>query len=93
MFPRAFTTMSGVVDGAFLSGHPQELLASADFQPVTSIIGVNNDEFGWFLPTVRSPPHTLMLGNPWEDGEHLEQWVIYPSTQDAHPCFPGYEHV
>ncbi|EHB07339.1 Carboxylesterase 2 [Heterocephalus glaber] len=39
-----------VVDGAFLPRHPQELLASADFQPVPSIIGVNNDEYGWALP-------------------------------------------
>ncbi|XP_012868110.1 PREDICTED: acylcarnitine hydrolase-like [Dipodomys ordii] len=29
---------------------PKELLASADFHPVLSIIGVNNDEFGWLLP-------------------------------------------
>ncbi|KAL4685453.1 hypothetical protein H8959_001050 [Pygathrix nigripes] len=30
----------------------KELLASADFQPVPSIIGVNNDEFGWIIPKV-----------------------------------------
>uniref|UniRef100_A0A8C9QN32 Carboxylic ester hydrolase n=1 Tax=Spermophilus dauricus TaxID=99837 RepID=A0A8C9QN32_SPEDA len=40
-------TIPAVVDGAFLPRHPQELLASADFQPVPSIIGVNNDEYGW----------------------------------------------
>ncbi|KAL4685844.1 hypothetical protein H8959_001441 [Pygathrix nigripes] len=40
----------GVVDGVFLPRHPQELLASAEFQPVPSIIGVNNDEFGWINP-------------------------------------------
>ncbi|XP_030858451.3 cocaine esterase-like [Gorilla gorilla gorilla] len=44
----------GVVDGIFLPRHPQELLASADFQPVPSIIGVNNDEFGWIIPSVSS---------------------------------------
>ncbi|KAM5262702.1 acylcarnitine hydrolase-like [Ctenodactylus gundi] len=37
----------GVVDGIFLPRHPQELLASGDFQPVSS---VNNDEFGWIIP-------------------------------------------
>uniref|UniRef100_A0A2K5IRM2 Carboxylic ester hydrolase n=1 Tax=Colobus angolensis palliatus TaxID=336983 RepID=A0A2K5IRM2_COLAP len=42
----------GVVDGIFLPRHPQELLASADFQAVPSIIGVNNDEFGWINPSV-----------------------------------------
>ncbi|XP_027261577.1 cocaine esterase isoform X3 [Cricetulus griseus] len=48
---KAFRTIHGVVDGDFLPRHPQELLASVDFQPVTSIIGVNNDEFGWLLST------------------------------------------
>lgn len=46
----------GVVDGTFLPRHPQELLASADFQPVPSIIGVNNDEYGWIIPKVRPSP-------------------------------------
>uniref|UniRef100_A0A8C0ZRZ8 Carboxylic ester hydrolase n=1 Tax=Castor canadensis TaxID=51338 RepID=A0A8C0ZRZ8_CASCN len=45
----------GVVDGSFLPRHPQELLASADFQPVPSIIGVNNHEFGWLLPRMLPP--------------------------------------
>ncbi|XP_012516028.1 PREDICTED: cocaine esterase [Propithecus coquereli] len=47
---KAFPIISGVVDGAFLPRHPQELLASADFQPVPSIIGINNDEYGWIVP-------------------------------------------
>ncbi|XP_045746926.1 cocaine esterase [Mirounga angustirostris] len=46
-----FTITPGVVDGTFLPGHPQELLASADFQPVPSIIGVNNDEYSWLIPS------------------------------------------
>uniref|UniRef100_A0A8C9PYP2 Carboxylic ester hydrolase n=1 Tax=Spermophilus dauricus TaxID=99837 RepID=A0A8C9PYP2_SPEDA len=46
----AITKVGTVVDGAFLPRHPQELLASADFQPVPSIIGVNNDEYGWIIP-------------------------------------------
>ncbi|XP_050630887.1 cocaine esterase isoform X1 [Macaca thibetana thibetana] len=49
---KPFKTIPGVVDGIFLPRHPQELLASADFQPVPSIIGVNNDEFGWIIPKV-----------------------------------------
>uniref|UniRef100_A0A8D2DYY6 Carboxylic ester hydrolase n=1 Tax=Sciurus vulgaris TaxID=55149 RepID=A0A8D2DYY6_SCIVU len=47
---KAFKVIPGMVDGAFLPRHPQELLASADFQPVPSIIGVNNDEYGWIIP-------------------------------------------
>lgn len=54
MSPQAFRIMPAVVDGKFLPRHPKELLASADFHPVPSIIGVNNDEFGWILPMVRS---------------------------------------
>ncbi|XP_034880920.1 cocaine esterase [Mirounga leonina] len=46
-----FTITPGVVDGTFLPRHPQELLASADFQPVPSIIGVNNDEYSWLIPS------------------------------------------
>uniref|UniRef100_A0A8C5KFD8 Carboxylic ester hydrolase n=1 Tax=Jaculus jaculus TaxID=51337 RepID=A0A8C5KFD8_JACJA len=46
-----FNVIAGVVDGVFLPRHPQELLAFDDFQPVPSIIGVNNDEFGWLIPT------------------------------------------
>ncbi|KAB1273075.1 Cocaine esterase [Camelus dromedarius] len=48
---KAFKIIPGLVDGIFLPRHPQELLASADFQPVPSIIGVNNDEYGWIIPS------------------------------------------
>jgi carboxylesterase 2 len=47
-----FKTIPGVVDGAFLPWHPRELLVSADFHPVPSIIGVNTDEYGFGLPLV-----------------------------------------
>ncbi|XP_069848597.1 cocaine esterase-like isoform X2 [Dipodomys merriami] len=46
---KAFKMIPGVVDGTFLPRHPKELLASAHFQRVPSIIGVNTDEFGWVL--------------------------------------------
>ncbi|XP_076695640.2 cocaine esterase-like isoform X4 [Callospermophilus lateralis] len=52
----AFKMIPAVVDGAFLPRHPQELLVSADFQPVPSIIGVTNDEYGWLLPMILGPP-------------------------------------
>ncbi|XP_076694035.2 cocaine esterase-like isoform X4 [Callospermophilus lateralis] len=56
---KTFSVIPAVVDGAFLPRHPQELLASADFQPVPSIIGVNNDEYGWVVTMVSplSKPH------------------------------------
>ncbi|XP_048648614.1 cocaine esterase-like isoform X14 [Marmota marmota marmota] len=54
---KAFKIIPGVVDGAFLPRHPQELLTSADFQPVPSIIGVNNDEYGWVIPSSMGTAH------------------------------------
>ncbi|KAM5262854.1 acylcarnitine hydrolase-like [Ctenodactylus gundi] len=53
---KAFKIISWVVDGAFLPRNPQELLTSADFRPVPSIIGVNNDEYGWSVPMVIGSP-------------------------------------
>ncbi|XP_036044845.1 pyrethroid hydrolase Ces2e-like isoform X1 [Onychomys torridus] len=47
-----FKVIPAVVDGEFFPRHPKELLASADFHPVPSIIGVNNDEYGWLLPMI-----------------------------------------
>ncbi|XP_008048829.1 cocaine esterase [Carlito syrichta] len=55
-----FKFIPGMVDGAFLPRHPQELLASDDFQPVPSIIGVNNDEYGWIIPMVMGVCNTQM---------------------------------
>ncbi|XP_065781551.1 cocaine esterase isoform X1 [Muntiacus reevesi] len=52
---KPFKIIPGLVDGVFLPKYPQELLASADFRPVPSIIGVNNDEYSWIIPlTVNS---------------------------------------
>ncbi|XP_034378070.1 pyrethroid hydrolase Ces2e-like [Arvicanthis niloticus] len=51
---KAFNIFPDIVDGIFLPRHPQELMASADFHPVPSIIGVNNDEYGWSIPSSMS---------------------------------------
>ncbi|XP_051030284.1 acylcarnitine hydrolase-like [Phodopus roborovskii] len=56
---KVFQVIPAVVDGEFLPRHPQELLASVDFHPVPSIIGVNNDEYGWIIPTVRLSSNPL----------------------------------
>ncbi|KAM9192137.1 LOW QUALITY PROTEIN: cocaine esterase [Dugong dugon] len=48
---KPFKIITGMVDGAFLPRHHQELLAFDDFQPVPSIIGVSNDEYSWLIPT------------------------------------------
>nr|XP_048292942.1 pyrethroid hydrolase Ces2a-like [Myodes glareolus] len=52
---KVFKIIPAVVDGVFLPKHPQELLASVDFRPVPSIIGVNNDEYGWVIPMMLPP--------------------------------------
>uniref|UniRef100_A0A8C0VWV9 Carboxylic ester hydrolase n=1 Tax=Castor canadensis TaxID=51338 RepID=A0A8C0VWV9_CASCN len=56
---KPFKTIPGVVDGAFLPRHPQELLVSADFHPVPSIIGVNTDEYGFGLPNYMGYSETI----------------------------------
>uniref|UniRef100_A0A8C8W1V1 Carboxylic ester hydrolase n=1 Tax=Peromyscus maniculatus bairdii TaxID=230844 RepID=A0A8C8W1V1_PERMB len=55
-----FKFTPAVVDGVFFPRHPEELLVSAHFRPVPSIIGVNNDEFGWDIPIVPLPLSTSM---------------------------------
>ncbi|ERE80142.1 liver carboxylesterase-like isoform 1 [Cricetulus griseus] len=39
--------------------HPQELLASVDFHPVPSIIGVDSDEYGWAMPLYMGLDHVI----------------------------------
>uniref|UniRef100_A0A8C6MNG6 Carboxylic ester hydrolase n=1 Tax=Mus spicilegus TaxID=10103 RepID=A0A8C6MNG6_MUSSI len=56
---KVFKIIPGVVDGEFLPKHPQELMASKDFHPVPSIIGINNDEYGWILPTIMDPAQKI----------------------------------
>ncbi|XP_059120188.1 liver carboxylesterase-like isoform X2 [Peromyscus eremicus] len=50
---QVFIMIPGVVDGMFLPRHPLELLASVDFQPVPSIIGIDSDECGWGIPLLK----------------------------------------
>ncbi|XP_052023003.1 pyrethroid hydrolase Ces2a-like isoform X1 [Apodemus sylvaticus] len=56
---QVFKMIPGVVDGKFLPKHPQELLASQDFHPVPSIIGVTTDEYGWGVPMLTGFYHII----------------------------------
>ncbi|XP_052023011.1 pyrethroid hydrolase Ces2a-like isoform X3 [Apodemus sylvaticus] len=56
---KVFKMIPGVVDGNFLPKHPQELLASKNFHPVPSIIGVNSDECGWGILTIKDLDHII----------------------------------
>lgn len=44
--------LSSVVDGVLLPKMPEELLAEKQFNSVPYIIGINQQEFGWIIPTV-----------------------------------------
>ncbi|ERE78030.1 liver carboxylesterase-like isoform 1 [Cricetulus griseus] len=56
---QVFTMTPGVVDGMFLPRHPRELLASVDFHPVPSIVGIDSDEFGWGVPMFMGLDHVI----------------------------------
>ncbi|XP_051057516.1 liver carboxylesterase [Phodopus roborovskii] len=56
---QVFTMIPAVVDGTFLPRHPRELLASVDFHPVPSIIGVDSDEYGWGIPLYMGLDHII----------------------------------
>ncbi|XP_071670437.1 fatty acyl-CoA hydrolase precursor, medium chain-like isoform X2 [Patagioenas fasciata] len=43
-------------DGVFLPKSPQQLLSEKLIYPVPYIIGINNYEFGWLLPTIMQIP-------------------------------------
>ncbi|XP_050000529.1 acylcarnitine hydrolase-like [Alexandromys fortis] len=78
---KVFQSIPAVVDGVFLPRHPQELLAAVDFRPVPSIIGVNNDEYGWLLPVVRLGSNILEMLPP-ECGDLLMEEYMN-NTEDA----------
>ncbi|XP_062033236.1 cocaine esterase isoform X1 [Lepus europaeus] len=90
---KAFRSIPGVVDGAFLPRHPQELLASSDFRPVPSIIGVNNDEYGWILPKAFQPPQNTRTLDSQKDVDReamrailrtsLAQLMLPPESGDV----------
>ncbi|ERE80139.1 liver carboxylesterase isoform X1 [Cricetulus griseus] len=56
---QVFTMIPAVVDGTFLPRHPRELLASVDFHPVPSIIGIDSDECGWGIPLYMGLDHVI----------------------------------
>ncbi|XP_013211003.1 liver carboxylesterase-like [Microtus ochrogaster] len=56
---QVFTMIPAVVDGTFLPRHPRELLASGDFRPVPTIIGVDSDECGWGIPLMNGLDHVI----------------------------------
>ncbi|XP_020840859.1 liver carboxylesterase 1-like [Phascolarctos cinereus] len=68
--------LSGVIDGVFLPKSPEELLAEKKFNHVPYIIGINNHEFGWILPTFLKFP--LSEGIPDQETAMALLWHSYP---------------
>ncbi|EDL92343.1 rCG51379, partial [Rattus norvegicus] len=94
---KVFTMIPAVVDGEFLPNHPQQLLTPVDFHPVPSIIGVNNDEYGWLFPMMLPPECSDLLMEEYigdiEDAQTLQAqfremmgdfMFIIPALQVAH---------
>ncbi|XP_044515652.1 liver carboxylesterase 1-like [Gracilinanus agilis] len=74
-----FVFIPSVVDGAFFPKSPKELLAEKQFNDIPYIMGITNDEFGWFLPNE--------MGYPLS-GDGLDQetatallWSSYPIVE------------
>ncbi|XP_059119052.1 acylcarnitine hydrolase-like [Peromyscus eremicus] len=84
---KVFTIIPAVVDGVFFPRHPEELLVSADFQPVPSIIGVNNDEFGWGIPMY------LCNTDTWEKMDRETIQAVLQSTPTQLMMPPGFVDI
>ncbi|XP_053557361.1 pyrethroid hydrolase Ces2e [Bombina bombina] len=73
-----FPVTPGCVDGVFLPKHPEELLDAKEIHHVPYIIGVNNQEFGWYIPMYlnlmqemeymnKDTVHSAVLNHPFLD--------------------------
>ncbi|XP_036605407.1 liver carboxylesterase 1-like [Trichosurus vulpecula] len=68
--------LPGIIDGVFFPKSPEELLAEKKFNRVPHIIGINNHEFGWLLPTLMQFP--LSEGIPDQETATALLWSSYP---------------
>lgn len=50
---QSYPFLTTVIDGVLLPKAPEEILAEKNFNTVPYIVGINKQEFGWFIPTVR----------------------------------------
>nr|XP_021518615.1 liver carboxylesterase 1-like isoform X2 [Meriones unguiculatus] len=72
----SYPFLTTVIDGVLLPKAPEEILAEKSFNTVPYIVGINKQEFGWYIPT--------MMGYPLSEGK-LDQktatsllWKSYP---------------
>ncbi|EHB12195.1 Carboxylesterase 3 [Heterocephalus glaber] len=78
--------LTTVIDGVVLPKAPEEILAGKNFSTVPYIVGINKQEFGWYIPT--------MMGFPLSEGK-LDQktatsllWKSYPLTNISEELIP-----
>lgn len=50
---QSYPFLTTVIDGVLLPKAPEEILSEKNFSTVPYIVGINKQEFGWFIPTVR----------------------------------------
>ncbi|KAM5262696.1 liver carboxylesterase 1-like [Ctenodactylus gundi] len=83
---KSYPFLTTVVDGAVLPKEPEEILAEKNFSTVPYIVGINKQEFGWYIPT--------MMGYPLSE-DHLDQktatsllWKSYPLANISEELTP-----
>ncbi|XP_036605745.1 liver carboxylesterase 1-like [Trichosurus vulpecula] len=65
-----------VLDGVFFPKNPKELLAEKQFNHIPYIVGINNNEFSWLLPTLmKYPPFENRMD---QEKAMLLVWRSYP---------------
>ncbi|XP_038609607.1 liver carboxylesterase 1 [Tachyglossus aculeatus] len=79
--------MAAVMDGVFFPKNPEELLAEKKFNPVPFIIGINNNEFGWLMPSLMQYP--LSENQLDRDTVASLLWSSFPITNIAKDRVPA----
>nr|XP_038953902.1 carboxylesterase 1-like isoform X1 [Rattus norvegicus] len=82
----SYPFLTTVIDGVLLPKAPEEILSEKNFNTVPYIVGINKQEFGWFIPT--------MMGYPLSESK-LDQktatsllWKSYPLTNISKELTP-----
>uniref|UniRef100_A0A8D2E0Q9 Carboxylic ester hydrolase n=1 Tax=Sciurus vulgaris TaxID=55149 RepID=A0A8D2E0Q9_SCIVU len=83
-FPR-YPVLTTVVDGVVLPKAPEEILAEKNFNTVPYILGINKQEFGWYIPTVRT--HLLqsrraMINRSFIGGWNISEELTTEATEE-----------
>lgn len=88
-----FKIISSLVHRIFLPRHPQELVASEDFRPILSIIGITTEEYCWIIPSVGPTPKPPGAREPiGRGGRWGVSWLqAHPTSSPILPHYPERE--